>query len=107
MFDALLRSNKPGRAIAIFPPDHYLSNDVVFMRHFDAAISAVSSLPVKIVLLGIPAVRPEHDYGWIEPAEQLMQAGLRVQPIFRIGHFWEKPHPLLNSIARFLKLWPF
>ena len=79
--------------VAIFPLDHYLGNDVAFMRHVDAAISAVSSLPVKIVLLGIPAVRPEHDYGWIEPAEQLTQAGPGVEPIFRIGHFWEKPHP--------------
>jgi mannose-1-phosphate guanylyltransferase len=79
--------------VAIFPSDHYLSNDVVFMRHVDAAISAVSSLPVKNVLLGIPAVRLEHDYGWLELAEQLTQAGLGVEPIFRIGHLWETPHP--------------
>jgi mannose-1-phosphate guanylyltransferase len=72
--------------VAIFPSDHYLSNDVVFMRHVDAAISAVSSLPVKIILPGISADRPEHDYGWIEPAEQLTQAGPGVEPIFRTGN---------------------
>jgi 3-oxoacyl-(acyl-carrier-protein) synthase len=33
-----------------------------FMRRVDAAISPVSSLPSKIVLLGIPADRPESDY---------------------------------------------
>jgi mannose-1-phosphate guanylyltransferase len=52
----------------------------------DAAISAVSSLPVKIILPGISADRPEHDYGWIEPAEQLTQAGPGVEPIFRTGN---------------------
>jgi mannose-1-phosphate guanylyltransferase len=79
--------------VAIFPSDHYISNDMIFMRHVDAAISAASSLPVKIVLLGIPADRPESDYGWIEPAEQITQAGPGVGPIFRIRRFWEKPAP--------------
>jgi mannose-1-phosphate guanylyltransferase len=81
--------------VAIFPSDHYVSNDMIFMRHVDAAISAASSLPLKIVLLGIPAERPESDYGWIEPAEQISQAGPGVEPIFRIRRFWEKPAPYI------------
>jgi mannose-1-phosphate guanylyltransferase len=79
--------------VAIFPSDHYLSDDAIFMRHVDVAISAISSLPAKIVLLGIPADGPESGYGWIEPAEQLTQASPGVEPIFRIRHFWEKPPP--------------
>lgn len=81
--------------VAIFPSDHYVSNDMIFMRHVDAAISAASSLPVKIVLLGIPADRPESDYGWIEPGEQITQPGPGVAPIFRISRFWEKPAPYI------------
>jgi mannose-1-phosphate guanylyltransferase len=80
--------------VAIFlPSDRYLSDDAIFMRHVDVAISAVSSLPAKIVLLGTPADSPESGYGWIEPAEQLTQASPGVEPICRIRHFWEKPPP--------------
>ncbi len=86
---------RPIRTVAVFPSDHYISDDHIFMRHVDAAISAVASLPVKIVLLGIPADRPESEYGWIEPAEQLTQPSAGLEPIFRIRRFWEKPSPHL------------
>ncbi len=68
---------------------------MIFIRHVEAAISTASSLPVKIVLLGIPADRPEIDYGWIEPAEQITQPGPGVEPILRIRRFWEKPAPYI------------
>jgi mannose-1-phosphate guanylyltransferase len=81
--------------VVIFPSDHYVDDESIFMRHVDAAISGVSSPPSKIVLLRIPADRPESDYGWIEPAEQLTQSSSGVKPIFRIRRFWEKPPPQL------------
>jgi len=88
---------RPISTVAIFPSDHYVSSDHIFMHHVDAAISAVSTLPSKVVLLGIPADRPESDYGWIEPAEQLSQPIHGVEPIFRIRRFWEKPPPQLAA----------
>jgi mannose-1-phosphate guanylyltransferase len=81
--------------VAIFPSDHYVDDEHIFMRHVDAAISGVSFPPSKIVLLGIPADRPESDYGWIERAEQLSQPSPGVKAIFRIRRFWEKPPPQL------------
>jgi 3-oxoacyl-(acyl-carrier-protein) synthase len=39
-----------------------IGDERIFMRRVDAAISRISSLPSKIVLLGIPADRPESDY---------------------------------------------
>jgi mannose-1-phosphate guanylyltransferase len=83
------------RTVAIFPSDHYISDDLAFMRHVDAAISAASFTDHKIVLLGIPADRPEASYGWIEPGEQLTKPSWNSMPIFRIRRFWEKPTPSL------------
>jgi mannose-1-phosphate guanylyltransferase len=53
--------------VAIFPSDHYVSDDFKFMSHVEVAATAVSSHLGRIVLLGIPADRPETQYGWIEP----------------------------------------
>jgi mannose-1-phosphate guanylyltransferase len=43
------------------------------------------------VLLGVPATRPEIQYGWIEPGEPLPAKSPGLAPSFRIRHFWEKP----------------
>ncbi len=66
---ALFRLIKLGQqgTVAIFPSDHYVSDDLKFMSHVEAAATAVAIRPARIVLLGIPADRPETQYGWIEP----------------------------------------
>lgn len=71
-------------AVAIFPSDHYVSDDRKFMRHVEGALSAVWSSSAKVVLLGIPADRPESDYGWVERGDQIIRAGDDLEPIFRI-----------------------
>lgn len=53
------------RIAAIFPSDHYTSDDTAFTRHVDAAIYAMPSLDHKIVLRGIASRRAEAGYGWI------------------------------------------
>ena len=45
------------------------------------------------VLLGIPADKPETQYGWIEPAQQLDFTLMGLGPVFRIRRFWGKPPP--------------
>jgi len=90
---ALFRLIQQGRksTVAIFPCDHYVSDDQRFMLHVQVASSVVNKFPERLVLLGIPADSPESQYGWIEPADPLTltDAG----PVFRIRRFWEKPSP--------------
>ena len=42
-------------------------------------------------MLGIPADKPETQYGWIEPARPLYFDLMNIGPVFHIGRFWEKP----------------
>jgi mannose-1-phosphate guanylyltransferase len=84
----------PLAPVAILPADHYVSDDALFMRHVDAALTTVTARPELVVLLGITPSEPDPDYGWIEPAESLPGTPLR-----RVARFWEKPGA---SVARAL-----
>src|ERR1700675_1569853 len=70
---ALLRLAETGHTgpVAIFPSDHYISDDSAFMLHVATALRAVSRSPQLTVLLGIAPAGPETEYGWIEPGSPL------------------------------------
>ncbi|MGH8012821.1 MAG: sugar phosphate nucleotidyltransferase, partial [Candidatus Binataceae bacterium] len=74
--------------VALFPSDHFVSDDYRFMRHVDAAFAYVERQHDAIVLLGIAPDSPETQYGWIKPAESARGGYLRPLPVER---FWEKP----------------
>jgi mannose-1-phosphate guanylyltransferase len=78
-------------AVAIFPSDHYVSNDSVLMRHVSEALRAVEISSRLTVLLGITPDGPETEYGWIEPGTPVMGGHPVLGQINRIQHFWEKP----------------
>jgi mannose-1-phosphate guanylyltransferase len=82
--------------VALFPSDHYVSDDYRFMRHVDAAFAVVEHQPDAIILLGITPEYPETQYGWIEPAEPARPG--YVQPL-GVERFWEKPSA---EVARLL-----
>lgn len=86
---ALLRLSKaaPDACVAVFPSDHFVSDDCEFMRHVESAFDAVGSRPEMIALLGITPHAAESGYGWIEPGELVV----RRAPLFRVRRFWEKP----------------
>ncbi len=90
---ALLRvaAVAPHDPVAIFPSDHYVSDDEAFMGHVDAAFDLVAARPDLVTLLGLSPDRPETEYGWIEPAEPI--AGSRERPFHGVRRFWEKPAP--------------
>lgn len=79
----------PTDAVAVFPSDHYVSDDEAFMAHVDSAFTAVGARPDLVILLGIAPESPEVEYGWIEPAEPI-PAPERVA-LCRVRRFWEKP----------------
>jgi mannose-1-phosphate guanylyltransferase len=86
---ALLRLTKvaPDAYVAVFPSDHFVSDDRTFMRHVDLAFDAIGSRPEMTALLGITPHSVESSYGWIEPGELVANYA----PLFRVRRFWEKP----------------
>src|SRR5258708_4257692 len=92
---ALLRLVETGRTgpVAIFPSDHYVSDDSVFMLHVASALRAVNRSPQLIVLLGIAPDGPETDYAWVHPASPLSLPPSGIGKISRIRRFLEKPSP--------------
>jgi mannose-1-phosphate guanylyltransferase len=88
--------------VAIFPSDHYISDDAAFIDHVRSAQELVEGRPSAVVLLGIEAHSPETEYGWIERAPWPLdgEAGF---PVLR---FWEKPSlPLAERLLRVGALW--
>jgi mannose-1-phosphate guanylyltransferase len=92
---ALLRLAETGHTgpVAIFPSDHYISDDSLFMQHVYTAMRAVDCSPQLTVLLGIAPDGPETEYGWIEPGSPLSLPGGGFAKISRIRRFLEKPSP--------------
>jgi mannose-1-phosphate guanylyltransferase len=91
----LLRLAETGHTgpVAIFPSDHYISDDFLFMHHVATAMRAVECSPQLTVLLGIAPDGPEPEYGWIEPGSSLALPGDRLCAISQIRRFVEKPSP--------------
>jgi mannose-1-phosphate guanylyltransferase len=93
----LLEQNAPDTVIGIFPSDHVISNDARFAEVIRAGIQ-VAANGENIVVLGVPATRPETGYGYIELGERISVdwCGAREQddecmPVRRVKRFTEKP----------------
>jgi mannose-1-phosphate guanylyltransferase len=78
--------------VALFPSDHYISDDRTFMIHVEAAFEALSARPDLVALLGITPDGPEVEYGWIEPGG--LVAWQRPAGLYSVRRFWEKPSAL-------------
>jgi len=83
----------PTATVAIFPSDHYVSDDRRFMAYVDAAFQAVSARSDIVILLGIAPGGSEAGYGWIEPVDSVMAE--ETGTVSRVRRFWEKPSPEL------------
>ena len=79
----------PSDAVALFPSDHYFSDDARFMAHVEAAFATVEAHPDLVVLLGMEADGPEVQYGWIETGDPLLDGS--ADTVYRVRRFWEKP----------------
>ncbi len=90
---ALLRvaARAPAASVAVFPSDHYVSDDRAFMAYVDAAFDAALARPDLVTLLGITPDRAEAEYGWIERDEWIRGQGPGA--LYRVRRFWEKPSP--------------
>ena len=74
--------------IAIFPSDHYVSDDAAFAAHVRTALAACVTRRYLVVLLGVEPSSPERDYGWIETGTPPPGD---TGPVERVRCFREKP----------------
>jgi mannose-1-phosphate guanylyltransferase len=96
-------SRSPHAPVVVLPSDHWVSNESAFMLHAQAAVGIVEAHKNVVVLLGVSATRPETEYGWIEPGEPVLGAGLGLS---RVSGFVEKPAPeLAEQLHRGAALW--
>ncbi|MGH7782121.1 MAG: sugar phosphate nucleotidyltransferase [Candidatus Binataceae bacterium] len=96
-----LAESNPTGTVAVFPSDHYVSDDGAFMRHVQLAVRTVEAWSKRTVLLGAKPTAPEVGYGWIEASDPLTFAG-PPDAVYKVRQFWEKPS--LDTACRLLKL---
>jgi len=75
--------------MAVLPADHYIAQPAKYLKIVRAALHAAQS-EGSLVVLGIPASRPETGYGYIERARGKAFAA-NGAPIFPVRRFTEKP----------------
>jgi mannose-1-phosphate guanylyltransferase len=79
----------PGSIVAVFPSDHYVLEEDLFMHYVEQASRAIRKDPARFILLGMEPAAPESEYGYILPAEG---HGLLSWPGIRgVSRFIEKP----------------
>ena len=80
---------QPDAIVALFPSDHYYSNEGAFRRAIKTTLGFASTYSESIILLGAEAHSPEVEYGWIEPGQVIED--LPALQLRRVNRFWEKP----------------
>ncbi len=95
----------PNATVAVFPSDHYVSDDRAFMKHVADATRVVDRFPDNVALLGIAPDRPETGYGYIVPSDEVAPADAP-RHAFRVRAFHEKPDSeLAKTLCNAGALW--
>jgi len=81
----------PDATVAVFPSDHFISNEAGFMAHVEQAFEEAELFPQNAILLGMTPDRMEEGYGWISCREDHQDKCSRA-----VRGFWEKP-PLTQA----------
>jgi mannose-1-phosphate guanylyltransferase len=80
----------PDAAVLVLPSDHFIRPKERFAVEAGRALAAARRQAGKVVLLAALPSRPEGDYGWVEPEEQV----LGEDAAWTVARFHEKPDPL-------------
>jgi mannose-1-phosphate guanylyltransferase len=99
-----LHHTYPQCTVAVFPSDHFIVEEDVFMVHVYLAFRLVERDPARVVLLGIQPTDPEGEYGYILPGRRIND--FSVLEIAEVEQFIEKPESrTARSIMRRGGLW--
>lgn len=81
----------PDSIVAVFPSDHFILQEDLFLGYVGLAFRAVERDPSKIVLLGVEPSEAESEYGYILPGHDAHgPAGCGT---LEVSQFIEKPQP--------------
>ena len=92
-----IHAQDPEAVVMIFPSDHYIQEEALFVEHLADVAGFIGRHPDRIVLVGAQPTDPETEYGWIEPGDRV--GWLATTPVYQIRGFLEKPSP---EVARTL-----
>ncbi len=89
----LMHLNKryPDSTVVVFPSDHFVLEEDLFMAYVDLAFHVVERDPASTVLMGVEPDEPEPEYGYILPGEEINPAALL--GVREVTLFVEKPEP--------------
>jgi mannose-1-phosphate guanylyltransferase len=101
---ARIRARNPRAIVAFFPSDHHITRPDPFLDALATAAAAVRSRSGLITLLGAEAERPETEYGWIVPGQDLPE--VPDVPVHAVARFVEKPaSEVADRLCRDGALW--
>ena len=83
----LVAKSNPDAVLGIFPSDHVVTDDALFVRRMREGIR-IASAGDNIVVLGAPPTRPETGYGYIQEGAPSTVDGV---PVHAVQRFTEKP----------------
>jgi mannose-1-phosphate guanylyltransferase len=93
----------PDSTIAVFPSDHFILQEDLFVAYVQQAFGTVEKCPSKIVFLGVEPTDLEPEYGYILPEDESPGSMSVVQ---NVKAFIEKPEPRMAAQAILLgALW--
>jgi mannose-1-phosphate guanylyltransferase len=84
-----LHKRDPDAIVAVFPSDHFVLEEDIFMRHVDHAFRIVESDASRMVLLGLEPHGPDPEYGYIVPGEKI--GTFPINSTRQVEMFVEKP----------------
>ncbi|HEY7317144.1 MAG TPA: sugar phosphate nucleotidyltransferase [Candidatus Binatia bacterium] len=84
-----LHKRSPDAIVTLFPSDHFILQEDLFMQHVDRALRIVESDGTSMVLLGTEPTEPEPEYGYILPGERI--GGRELDGDRTVEMFVEKP----------------
>jgi mannose-1-phosphate guanylyltransferase len=93
----------PNSTVAVFPSDHFIWQEELFIAYVRHAFEAVEECPAKIVFMGVKPADSEPEYGYIVPQDG---DSMPTSPIQNIGLFVEKPdRPIAEQLISQGALW--
>jgi mannose-1-phosphate guanylyltransferase len=84
----ILEKTAPDSVLGIFPADHVIANQSVFLQVLKEAIH-IAADGDNIVVIGIQPTRPETGYGYIETGSTC--TSFSTEDVMRVRRFTEKP----------------
>ena len=84
-----IRAWNPEATVIVYPSDHFVYPEDLFMKRVHAAVRATEHWSDRIIILGSTPTRMEADYGWVEKSGRLgWSSG---SGLWSVGSFKEKP----------------